>query len=781
MTLIKRPFVGLFMGLVLGIILFNHFNNWIVLGSASIIFGALLFMFKNDVNNRYIILGLTIVVVLCGYGLGALHTSKDIMVQSLLEQSTIYRGILYGMDHPDNDRYELYINEVFHNNAYNPIDGRLKLIVLNKENVNLNGQVVEIEKIRLKDGRKKNSVDFDYDRHLKSQGFDGYAYVNPWSIKPLGKRADGARYQLHHMRNEVYTHLRLRMTKEDADLGFGMLLGESSFMERELKDDFVKTGIAHVLAMSGLHFGILYGVAFYVRKKLRIKGDGWRIAVIILLWFIAMLNGLKPSALRAVTMLTTLGLAPIFSRKYDPLNVLAMIGVISIMNEPLVIYQVGFQLSYVAVLSIVLIVPILNEKLPIPNEEVKKYVSLILGIQLGIAPVIVYHFNYLSLVSIIVNIPATALTTLIVPIGYFYILILRWIPLINSITIEILSLLFGFLKECSMFLRGSGLRGTYVVSPFIKDVVLYGYFIVLISCEKVWRRWIVGKHCKSMLWILMIPILLSVVTFKSNDLQLTFWDVGQGDSTLVDFKGVSMLIDTGEEDVGVYMKLLKSGVKPLDYLVLSHTHSDHAGGAVDILNKVGVKHLVMGASLMSDPLYNDIVQVAKDNQTPIIWLSEGDVLNLSFGLTIECLGPDLKELKSDDELNDNSVILLMTYGDIDLLFTGDLEKKGEENLLRSSKLKTVEILKVPHHGSENAAANKLLERVNPQTAIIQVGPNLYGHPNRAIIDLYENSGVRVYRTDRQGAITVKIQKDYYEVIPFIDINNLNILLSDIKY
>lgn len=99
------------------------------------------------------------------------------------------------------------------------------------------------------------------------------------------------------------------------------------------------------------------------------------------------------------------------------------------------------------------------------------------------------------------------------------------------------------------------------------------------------------------------------------------------------------------------------------------------------------------------------------------------------------------------------------------------KKKGEENLLQISKLKTVEILKVPHHGSENAAANKLLERVKPQTAIIQVGPNLYGHPNRAIIDLYENAGVRVYRTDRQGAITVNIQKDYYEVIPFIDINN----------
>ncbi len=234
-----------------------------------------------------------------------------------------------------------------------------------------------------------------------------------------------------------------------------------------------------------------------------------------------------------------------------------------------------------------------------------------------------------------------------------------------------------FLRNVACFLSGSQLRGTYVVSPFIKDVVLYGYFIVLISCEKVWRRWIVSKHCKSMLWVLMVPILLSAVTFDNYDLQLTFWDVGQGIVLFVDFKGVSMLIDTGEEDVEVYMKLLKSGVKPLDYLVLSHTHSDHAGGAVDILKKVGVKHLVMGASLMSDPLYKNVVQIAKDNHTPITWLSKGDVLNLSFGLRIECLGPELKELKSDDELNDNSIVLLMTYGDIDLLFTGDLEKKGE--------------------------------------------------------------------------------------------------------
>ncbi len=132
--------------------------------------------------------------------------------------------------------------KMFHNNAYNPIEGRLKLIVLNKENVNLNGEVVEIEMIQLKDGRKKNSVDFDYDRHLRSQGFDGFAYVNLWNIKPLGKRVDGVRYLLHHMRNEVYTDLRLCMTKEDADLGFGMLLGETSFMEKEVKRRFCENG-----------------------------------------------------------------------------------------------------------------------------------------------------------------------------------------------------------------------------------------------------------------------------------------------------------------------------------------------------------------------------------------------------------------------------------------------------------------------------------------------------------------------------------------------------------
>lgn len=248
-------------------------------------------------------------------------------------------------------------------------------------------------------------------------------------------------------------------------------------------------------------------------------------------------------------------------------------------------------------------------------------------------------------------------------------------------------------------------------------------------------------------------------TAINNELRIYFVDVGQGDSTVIKTpKGKNVIIDGGEENTVLLPYLLDRRINKIDYLIVSHFDSDHAGGCAQILENLTVSNLVISKQIEKTDLYNQIMLVAMKKKINIIVVKAGDKLNID-GMQLIFLHPQ-EELIPENGMNNNSIVFKLQYNEFSMLFTGDIEEVAEKELIKiyGNNLKS-NILKVAHHGSKTSSIEEFLKQVNPQIAVIGVGrENKFGHPSSSTIENLKNINCNIYRTDRNGEIIIKINK-----------------------
>jgi len=245
---------------------------------------------------------------------------------------------------------------------------------------------------------------------------------------------------------------------------------------------------------------------------------------------------------------------------------------------------------------------------------------------------------------------------------------------------------------------------------------------------------------------------------NNGKLLVYFFDVGQGDSSLVIFGNTTILIDAGEVDMGdrVVADLRKLGVTTIDLLVVTHPHSDHIGGMQIVLDNFPVRRVLDSGMPHPSPLYEQFLKTIDEKHIPYTIAEQGQTIELDPALRILVLSPPQKHF--GDDLNTNSIVIRISYGVIDVLFTGDAGSEAEDALVRSGYPIDAEILKVGHHGSMYSTSKEFLYRVHPETAVISLGrDNPYGHPHKKTLETLSGAGLTVYRTDIEG--TVRVQSD----------------------
>jgi competence protein ComEC len=265
-----------------------------------------------------------------------------------------------------------------------------------------------------------------------------------------------------------------------------------------------------------------------------------------------------------------------------------------------------------------------------------------------------------------------------------------------------------------------------------------------------------------------VPDINSFLSQRSHesggDLRAYFLDVGQGDSTLILFKNTTILIDTGEQDRGdvVVRDLQLLGIDRIDLLVATHPHSDHIGGMETVLAAFPIGRVADAGMPHPSPLYARFLDAVEARHIPYTVVHEGDTVDLNPALRILVLSPP--EQQSGDDINDDSVVLRISYGTFDILLTGDAGFAAENRIIATGYALDAEILKVAHHGSAHATGSRFLKRVHPAVAVIPVGAaNPYGHPADATLAALEQAGCTVYRTDRDGDIMVRSDGISYTV------------------
>ena len=565
-----------------------------------------------------------------------------------------------------------------------------------------------------------------------------------------------------------------------------VLLGEKSGLDDEMKKLYQKNGIGHLLAISGLHMSFI-GMGIY--SLLRKTGLGFILAgcmggAVLILY--TLMIGAGVSSLRALIMFLVRIGADVTGRDYDLPTSLSISAAILCARQPLYLTDAGFLLSFGAILGIILLGPVFEEMTGSAGTKSRILKSILGSLAVSLAvnvmllgPVLYFYFE-VPPYSVLLNLLVIPLMPVAMGAGVIGSAAAVVWELPGSVVLKLCkAVLWGYDSVCS---AASALPGSRFVSGRPGLAWLIAYYAVLgllciIFCflkqrqEQREERGTEDERKDSVRLFLRVPggCLLIFAVFMAvfcrmgyhagDGVQVTVLDVGQGDSIHIRGESGEYLVDGGSSDVssvGTYRiepYLLSNAADTLNYVFVTHGDEDHISGIVELLEgqKLGVhiKTLVLPPEEYCEEKLLGLTRTAEKNGTRVVTMSAGDALE--EGIT--CLGPEKGAGISPG--NEASLVLSLTYGNFDMLLTGDVEGKGEDALVESGRLRKYDVLKAAHHGSKNSSLEPFLETVKPSVTLISAGvDNRYGHPHEETLKRLEAAGSRVYSTQENGAVRI---------------------------
>src|SRR3989339_610120 len=447
----------------------------------------------------------------------------------------------------------------------------------------------------------------------------------------------------------------------------GLLLGKAaSKISEETKEDFKKTGTVHLLVVSGMQVSLLIGICQLFFKKFN-RWIGFFASSFFSLFFILAV-GTDASVVRAGIMAEVALIGKLFNRESDGLTLVAASALPMLIFDPLVLFNLGFQLSFAATAALIWLVPKMQEKVKWPEIVVVSTAPIILS-----APIILYNFNQFSPIALFANI---------------------------------------------------------ILLPWINYLVIFGF------------------------------------------LAAVFLDVGQGVSIFIETPdSKKILIDGGgmfnKQNMGkrvVLPFLRQKGINKLDLVVLTHPHDDHLRGLVSVLNDFAVDAVLDSGQIHTSQSYQKFLKAIDRKKIKYVLARAGQTMEVGKGVWMRVLNPS-EPLIDESALNNNSVVIKLTYGQVSFLLMGDAESEAEERMFQEGNLQA-DLIKIGHHGSRTASSLPFLEAVNPKIAVISCGKeNQFKHPHVEVLERLESLGIKCLRTDQKGTITVKTDGKYVIINP----------------
>lgn len=643
---------------------------------------------------------------------------------------------------------------------------------------------------------KRNPGGFDYQAYLARQGVVGI--IDAKGLLRIGEQdgfpplrwIEALRIRTEHVIDAVYAEPSLH-----AQLLKGILLGKRSDVPTETLDLFRNSGTFHVLAVSGLHVGLVAMFCYLGFSLFRFPQKVLCLLTILAVLIYACLIGFRPSVFRASLMAILFLCAILIDRDADIFNLLAFAALVLLLLNPQQLWDVGFQLSFAAVTSIVYFVPKMESTLGrwwegaedsasdssdsiltrFRNTAVKWLVLSYLvtfAAQIGTGPLIAYHFFRVYPLGVIVGPFAVGLVSLIVGVGMASVCVgFVWISFAK---------LLGLLNHAiiSVFLSLIGVFGqTWGVMKLTPPT--FGFFVLYITLclgithwRFVYRQWRIA----SLIGLSVVAIWVWDNAFHERGklLEVITLDVGQGDAAIVRFPDSRTILidggvrrnyydeqkqrrvnyDIGERVIEPYLDF--HGIRKLDMVVLTHPDVDHGGGLGYILQNFSVGRVVgISDTSLYSQTHRRLYNIVKARNIPYSFPYAGEI-ELTPTATLNLLHPiDAASTNLfDRDTNDDSLVVKITYGEVDTLFTGDIGRKAESRLIASGQNLRSEVLKVPHHGSRTSSSTPFLDAVQPSYAIFSLGQrDQFPHPD--VVERYQARGCVSLRTDQAGAITLR--------------------------
>lgn len=640
----------------------------------------------------------------------------------------------------------------------------------------------------------RNPGNFDQKFYYRKQGIHVFAWAQ--DMKILDEGVYPVRENLAVIREHWKEILIKYLGEYHGNSMSAILLGDKSELDSDLKELYQKSGIGHILAISGLHMSFL-GIGLY--KLLRRTGLSFGIAggtgICFLLAYTLMI-GCGVSSIRAFVMFFVRMGADITGRDYDMPTSLALAAAVIVAWQPLYLLDAGFLLSFGALLGITAVYPCLEFCFLRGKKGKKLFGSIFasLAINLTLLPVMLYFYFEFPLYSIILNLLVIPLMSLVLGIGVTGSLAALVLGGAGAVLLQVCKgLLIFYEKACTLSME---LPMSRIVSgqPEKGWIVVY-YALLFMFCLTVYRLKAVKKYggTGSEIWLIisvykktlggaavifLCGMLFTACRLSYNNggrLRVTMLDVGQGDGLYINGpRGTRYFIDGGSSDVSSVGKyriepFLKSqGTKTLDYVFISHGDADHMNGIEKLLDSqrlgIRIRNLVLPPERVQDESLKKLALKAAENGTRVAVMEAGDTMREGdFKLTCKAPAAAYK----GEAGNAASMVLEAEFGELDMLFTGDVEGDGER-LLEKNGLRQYDVLKVAHHGSKNSSSQAFLKQTMPRIAWISSGiDNRYGHPHEETVKKLEEIGSRIYGTQKCGAVTLVTDGENVEIETYL--------------
>jgi competence protein ComEC len=611
-------------------------------------------------------------------------------------------------------------------------------------------------------------------------------------------------------------HIRQFLETEGNPLSSGiskaLVLGEQGDIPEEVKEHFIVTGIAHLLAISGDHLGIVallsFSLMIWILKRsefllLTIDVKKWAAALTLpCLLVYAFIAGGGISVIRAAIMVVTFFFSILFNRERNLLHTLALAAFLILIFSPPSLFDVSFQLSFLSVFSILYLVPGILQELKKKDtplslktswiQSILRYAKLSLLATavaiLGTAPFVALHFNRLSPVGFVTNlffIPWVGF--LIVPLSLIASLLSFFSYPLAALLIHINEFFTLSLLKAVAFFSSFPFASLLVSTPTVLEIILfYALLFSVVHLRKRKRvRYLFLGVCIALFFDLAF---WNVKPYFQRNLTLTFIDVGHGDSILLEFpKGKKMLIDGGglyedRFDIGKNVLapfLWKKKIRKIDTLVLTHPDPDHMKGLNFIASNFSIGQFWESGVRTDSEFYQQLEDTLFKKRIERISLNKNSPPQMIHGVQITFLNPPERipshaSYQIPSLLNNSSLVMKIQFKNISMLLTGDIEKEAEYRMLREGHPLNADILKIPHHGSSSSSTPYFLQRVNPNYAILSVGERNIGRlPHPEVLRRYLELGTKIYRTDEDGAITIITDGKKIEVKTFMKRRALN--------
>ncbi len=594
------------------------------------------------------------------------------------------------------------------------------------------------------------------------------------TLLQCGESYDYYREGLFQIKQKLSNVFDCYMSESDASVMKAILLGDKKNMDKDRKSLFQKSGISHILAISGLHISILGMGLYKLLTKCKVPifpASGLAISFMLVY---GDLVGMSSSAARAIIMfLLQLG-AILLKRTYDRKAALAVAAIGILIEQPLYLFQAGFLLSFGAILGISYIMPLFG----IENTKQKRYASLsILLVQL---PIMLYYFYGFSLYAILVNLVIIPLVGILLLLGLCCLVAgsIPWIGVIFG-TISaygchaVISL---FEKVCDWSLKLPNAQ-CILGRPSMWKIILY-YSVLLFLCvlQSYLRKQKNRLRFSYQMKMILIFTALQLFTLPTETgMRLAFLDVGQGDCIWIENdNGHHYLIDCGstsKSKVGTYtlIPFLKyKGVSQIDMIFVTHLDEDHISGIRELLENeegIKIKQLLLSSQIPQNESFEVFMEQCRKEKIPVSFVKQGDCC-IDNQLSFEVLYP--AETDIPQNANDSSLIIKMEYGNFHALFTGDAQASGEIKIIESLKDWQCHVFKVTHHGSAYSNTEQLLETIKPQMSVISCGENnTYGHPHAETLERLAAVKSHILMTKNQGEIEINVKNAQIAVTTYL--------------